>query len=412
MKGITLYMKIKKRILKFINKPQRNILSSQTLYECLLASLDLYEVTKDDYWMIQAKEITNLVKSIQLENGGFDIGYNFMFGNGLKKYSYKEATTPEVVSIYALYRFGELFGFDDIHKNIADGVKWIFSQVVKVCEDKYAIPYAPHTYRGVHITNGVSFTIGVLSYYLKYNSDDSHAEQIFNGLINFMYDELEEAKEGKYWPYFYKHGTPEELKLVNNKIDNYHIGQQLKYHCVAYRNFPNDKNLKIIKSVSTYLKSRINEEGILPYTENNLKVSDNIDIWGYSSVIKGLLDSFVVLGDNYLRDKAQKMMEFIILNSWNGRYFIPIVSTNKGYFDTNFYPRSDAWVLHTVSHYQKVNGYDKDLYKICTLDYEIIKKCNFRGLENHTLTTRKAISYKLLKLLISNRNRKENSIHK
>lgn len=394
--------KIKNSIIKFINAPEKDIMSSQTLYEALLTTLDMYEASDNmaekEYWQDESFSIATLIKKSQLPNGGFDLGYNFLFGKGLKKTFEKEATTPEVLSIYALYRFREVYGSEKtmfISECIDRGAEWIFSNVIEV-DQKYAIPYAPHTYKKVHITNGVSFAIGVIAYYLKYNPDDDKIINVFNGMIEFMYDELESTENGAYWPYFYQNGSKSEKELINDKVDNYHIAQQLKYHCVAYKLFPTSKNLKIIKLVSEYLYSNIDENMFIPYTRNGSKLSTKIDMWGYTSIIKAFTEVSELLNDDKYAKVSGEIVNKVLNHSWNGKYFYPILDKDFNTFDSNFYPRSDAWVLHSLAHYYKKNSQNKKLNDVILTGYKSISEVNFIGYENHTLSTRKILFIKLL----------------
>ena len=107
-------MKIKDIILKIVNKPTNNILSSQTLYEALFANVNMYLKYKDNKYKNASHDIAYLISNTQLEDGGFDIGYNFRFGNNMTKKSNKESTTPEILSIFALIKYYEIFKDDTI----------------------------------------------------------------------------------------------------------------------------------------------------------------------------------------------------------------------------------------------------------------------------------------------------------
>lgn len=398
---------LKNIILKFVNKPEDNIISSQTLYESLMATIDLYLITGNDKWSLESKKIMEMIKASQLFDGGFDIGYDFMFGKHLSKSSKKEGTTPEVVSLFALYEYGENFGYEDVEEAIDKGINWIFNNVIPISDTKYAIPYAPHSYDKVHITNGVSFAIGALSYHLKTNVKDTRAVEIYNGMINFMYDELTSSEYGSFWSYFYLSGSSKETALMNNKIDNYHIGQQLRYHSAAYLNFPTEKNKEIVDKVSLYIVNKIDNNGLIMYTENQGKVSNKIDMWGYSSVIKGLVDSYKITNNVMLLEKAKLMIGFITKNAWNGEYFYPILSKEGKVFDNSFYPRSDAWVLHSLCHYMSHIEQNKMLVDICEKNYNKISDCNFTGLENHTLTRRKKYFAKIVWFITSQKAKRD-----
>lgn len=395
---------IKNNVIKFINAPEKDILSSQTLYEALLTALDMYESCTNEndkkFWENESFKLANLIKNTQLPNGGFDLGYNFVFGKGLEKTYSKEATTPEVLSVYALYRYTETFGLEKssfISANIENGVKWILNNIIAI-DNYYAIPYAPHTYDKVHITNGVSFAIGALAYYVRDNKKDERAVEVFNGMIEFMYDQLENSVSGSgsYWPYFYQNGSEKEKELINDKVDNYHIAQQLKYHCAAYKLVPTAKNLEIIKLVSDYLFSKIDNNMFIPYTENGNKKSSKIDMWGYTSIIKAFIEVNHILKEEKYTIISKKIVKKVINHSWNGEYFYPILDDRFRAFDKHFYPRSDAWVLHSLAHYYKNIERDEEIYKVIFKGYTSISEVNFIGYENHTLSRRKKVFIKLL----------------
>lgn len=392
---------IKKSLKGIIFKSAGNILSSQTLYESLLACIDLYELTKDNLWKEESRNLCRLLCDFQQDDGGFDIGYNFRFGEDIKKAKNKESTTPEAIGLYALFRYSDVFKDPLPDKNIEKGIKWILGNSYRVSENKYAIPYAPDSVKDVHILNGVSFAIAPLAYYCHRNPGDTRTKEIYDGMILFLKEELEENEnyKGMYLRYFYRKGQHFPKGKRRDKIDNYHIGQQLRYHIAAQNLCPNENNLEIITQLAKYLYGIQKDDGIIYYTNLPQFLGSAIHVWGFASCIKGFTEAYKFLGEKEYLDAASKIVRWLLKYSWNGKYFYPVLSDSGEIVDNNFYPRSDAWVIHSIAHYLKIKGLDRKLYEIGKDDFLKIKDAHFRGKENHALTTKKIIYNKLTYLL-------------
>lgn len=97
------------RIPRIALSPAKKVFSSQTVYESLLACMALYELTGGEFWLENCKHLCKLLIGIQQPDGGFDIGYNFRFGENLAKKRQLESTTPEVVGLYALCKYHDMF---------------------------------------------------------------------------------------------------------------------------------------------------------------------------------------------------------------------------------------------------------------------------------------------------------------
>lgn len=106
-------------------EPAKNIQSSQTLYEALMANINMYNSTGEEKFKKAAQELANVIIESQLKDGGFDIGYNFKFGEQIKKSSEIQATTPECLSIYALIEYYKIESRRDILTAINKGMNWI-----------------------------------------------------------------------------------------------------------------------------------------------------------------------------------------------------------------------------------------------------------------------------------------------
>ncbi|TVL53752.1 hypothetical protein AYI98_00995 [Shewanella algae] len=391
-------MKLKNLILKFVNKPSPGILSSQTLYETFFYLINQKSVSKVD-----VDSVIDKILETQLSDGGFDIGYDFQFGPNMSKTKSREGTSPEVLSLTALGLYCERFEpSESVLQGLNLAVDWILERIVKT-DKGIAIPYAPDSFKGIHITNATSFCISALAYSLPYVSANKRCEieLVLRGMYTFMHSQLVVIDEVGYWPYFYQDANGEEAKLINAKVDNYHIAQQLYHHCLAQKVFPDEQNDQIIRRVSKYLISNLDDVGYVPYTFYGERISDKVHLWGFSSLISAFVESFIYLGEDIYRKAATDVAGYISKYGIVSDHFAPIIlNSDKSIFDGNFYPRSDAWVIHSLSELSKLGVEDENLIKACENSYsKIVEQC-YRGDENHVVTMRMKIFAKLIRLIV------------
>lgn len=383
-------MSLKRQFLDFMQKPRNNVRSSQTLYEALLANINMYLATGEVIFKQEAGLVANMIVGSQLEDGGFDIGYNFRFGDGIQKSSKIQATTPECLSIYALIEYYKLEPVQEVKECIIRGIKWIESKAYINEEGYWVVPYAPDTIKQVYITNAISFCIGTIANYIVTFADEKYLE-MYHSMCEYMLTQLTIIGEEAYWTYY-------EDKLCRksglySKVDNYHIAQQLFYHSQAYKMIENSANKEIIQHVWAYLKGQLSKCIMVPYIYTNGTDTSiaNIDMWGYCA----LLLCTVEYRD---METADKIADVILKNSWNGRYFAPVLNKELKVVDGRFYPRSDAWVVHALTAYYAVKK-DTKYREVIETDLKIIHDCNYQGTENHALTRRKIILAFIAKIL-------------
>lgn len=390
---------VKNYILKLVNAPESGILSSQTLYETLFYLINTYHLKQNiknkTKIKEQARELAEFLCQYQLQDGGFDLGYDFIFGRGLNKKNKKEGTSPELLSITALALYYQTVEKNDlVLESLVKGLDWIFSRVIS-SDNGYAIPYAPDSYEKIHITNATSFCLSALaSCYPIFDGElKLKIEMYVKGMYQFMYKELEFKNSSEaYWPYFYMHGDHEEMLLTNDKVDNYHISQQVYHHALAQTFIPDDTNIQTLKVVLKYLKNLVDADGFVPYSFSSGKYSDKVDVWGFSSLIGCFSISSTVLSDDTLKVPAEKICNYLIKYCFNGEYFSPIIlNHSKARLDDNFYPRSDAWVIHALSEYSLIGCGDENIRRLSDNIYHRIQVQGYYGLENHTITARKKL---------------------
>lgn len=379
---------MKDRVLRFVNKPVANITSSQTLYEALFAAINMWVKYEKSRYKNQMEQIAKLIVDSQLADGGFDIGYNFSFGKNMKKKSYVESTTPEVLSIYALLKYYDVTHDESVKGTILRGIQWIKKHSYRYKEEYWVIPYAPCSYREVHITNAITFAVATLVYYMAVFKDD-RVQDICDGMLRFMKDELIATDNNSgYWNYFDKDLMDDPYYI---KVDNYHIAQQLYYHFQIDNYYPNEDNKEIIKLVSNYLKGKFTNSLHVPYIEIKEKKSDDIHTWGYCS----LLTCSLHWGD---QDLTKQIREFMIEKMWSGKHFYPVIKYNGDIVDNGYYPRSDAWLLHTFSEYLLYRD-DVEVGEIVSTGLQSLEKCYYSGYENHVLTPRKKVFNKMVVMM-------------
>lgn len=375
-------MSIKKRFIDFMLKPADNIQSSQTLYEALLATLNILEATKEECWEKNADYIAKMIVKSQLPDGGFDIGYNFRFGKNLKKTTRIQATTPECLSIFALIEYYKISKNPAVKTCIEKGMLWIEKHAYVDKDGYWVIPYAPDTLKDVHITNAISFCIGTIANYTITFKDDRYLE-MYSSMCDYMVSQLTVIENAGYWDYFEK-----ALSVKGNfysRVDNYHIAQQLYYHMRANELIYNDANQQIIEKVSNYLSTYLKKNIIVPYICINGEVSPtaDIDMWGYCA----LLMCTTKCND---METSKRIVEVILENSWNGEYFAPVLNSKLEVIDSRFYPRSDAWVVHALSEYYIIDR-NPVIGEVIRASLNKLRSCDYKGTENHALTLKKEI---------------------
>lgn len=387
---------IKNAILKFINKPTDGIFSSQTLYECVFYLLNINSSRNE------VRVVIDLIIKSQLEDGGFDIGYDFSFGPDLKKLKAKEGTSPELLCLTALGLYSHRFGADsDVILAINKCVDWICKRVITV-DGHMAIPYAPDSFPYIHITNATSFCLSGLATIIQFLDEDrkEEIEKMTLSMISFMKSQLVKHTAGSYWPYFYQNGNEFEKSKINAKIDNYHIAQQLYHHCIAKDYIQSEENDYIISECSEYLLTQFDDAGYMPYTKFNERVSNKIHLWGYCSLIPALSKVYKLTNRTIYKERAVQVSRIIASNAYSKDHFSPIlVHPTFSAFDNNFYPRSDAWVIHAMSESIHLDS-EYEYGKMSETVYENICKSNFKGLENHVTTLRMKIFAKIIRVLL------------
>lgn len=392
------------QIKKWILKPPYVRWCSQTIYECLLGAIKIYKYTKSDYWKNECKELINIQFQIQQPDGGFDIGYDFNFGFLHKK---GESTSPELLGLLAYVEYANCFGSTlEIQERSEKAANWICKNAI-ACKNGYYIPYAPASTKDVMVYNGTSFACGALGAFIGYyNPDDKKFLEIYKGFIQYLSSALvfEKGFSGKSWPYY-----DQERKDLNpeifDKIDYFHQMQQVEAHCIAQLYCPNQEQLKIIQLASNNILDLYEANGYIPYTNKKELFGGNIHLWGFSSIISGLIHAEKQV--QLEKQKVEAVLKFcydFIMESYNNKnnMFFPIMSPNGTIVYDTYMVRSDAWVFNSLSNFLEENKdyiNSDELLNALTKVFAKMKNQNFSGLESHASTAKTRLISKAICLI-------------
>lgn len=350
---------------------------SQTIYQSLLMTLNMYKITKEKYWFDEAKKTKDILIKIQQNDGGWDIGYYFNFGY---RHNKGESTSPELLSIVALIRFWEVEQDKNVENAIQRGIDWIISNSIRV-ENDWAIPYGPYSIKKVVVYNGISFAQAPLAMWAKYEKDLNRKNkliEIYKGMNRYLEKNVVYTKDGGYMKYSIP--RPDMTQEQVDKIDYYHLAQQAEMHFYANEYYPDENAFKIYKSFIDYLLYLHKTNNVIPYVNNNL-FKNNVHVWGYAST----LNAFILEAGFEYKKAAMFTKDWLLKYSFNKNYFYPVLSSDGLVIDKNYYPRSDAWVLHALSMYYAIEK-EKKLEKIINKSYKKLSNSDFSGLENHANT--------------------------
>lgn len=353
---------------------------SQTIYQALLATLHMYEATNEKYWLDEAKKLKDIMIDIQQKDGGWDIGYFFNFGYNHSK---GESTSPELLSLVALIKYWEIDKDERVKLSIQKGIDWIINNSYEL-KDDWVIPYGPYSTKDVVVYNGISFAQAPLAMWSKYEENIERKNkiiEIYRGMNRYLAKQLIKTDNGSYMLYSVPCDGMDDK--AREKVDYYHMAQQLEMHNYANEYCPDENALKIVLEFGEHLLSIQKEDGAISYFNNDPFIG--IHLWGFCSNINAFLDIHKIMKNEKYLNGATKIKDWIMKNAYNYqlKHFSPILDERGNNLNLEYYPRSDAWVINSLSKYFSINQNDDELKKIIKNTYETLVSSNYSGLENH-----------------------------
>ena len=299
---------------------------SQTIYQALLAALHMYEATNEKYWLDEAKKLKDIMIDIQQQDGGWDIGYFFNFGYNHHK---GESTSPELLSLVALIKYWEIEKDERVKQSIHKGIDWIINNSYEL-ETDWVIPYGPYSTKDVVVYNGMSFAQAPLAMWSKYEEDIERKNkiiEIYRGMNRYLAKQLIKTDNGSYM--FYSLPREGMDDKAREKVDYYHMAQQLEMHNYANNYCPDENSLKIVLEFGEHLLSMQEEDGQIQYLNN--EPNKGIHLWGYCSIINAFIDMNFITSNYDFDMGAKKIVNWISKYGYveKDKCFYPIVNKQK-----------------------------------------------------------------------------------
>lgn len=390
-------MSIKKIVKSVLLNPPFVKHSSQTLYQALLGCLKLYEATGTEYWKGESQHVCSLLLEAQRPDGGFDIAYDFNFGQLHKK---GDSTSPEMVGLVAFNEYRRVFGgTQEIDAAIKNAKSWVVNKFVEKGEKKY-LPYSPYNTDEQMVYNGSSFAIGGLGSSVSLNESE---QKVYTDVVGYLSSVVSEVGgfKGKVF-YYYDQDRSDLDSNMKSKIDLYHQAQQIEMHVYANNSNPDEHQLVMIKSLIEFLYDFYLQKGMITYTFDNKYFGGHIHVWGFSSLIPAFLmcaELFPECADKY-KKVAKEAIDWLLKYSLKKDMFLPILDVSGTPVYDTYMVRSDAWVFNAISSSIGITDKKEDI--IITLEgvYKRMKACDFSGKESHASNVRTRIISKFLSRFI------------
>lgn len=355
---------------------------SQTLYQSLLYLIRRYEQSGESACISDIDALVHKVRSTQRPDGGFDIGYAFNFGYMHRR---GESTAPEILMLVPLihiYRMQLGVHVEDI---IQKGIAWILRNKVDVSEDMSYVPYGPCSTRRVAVYNGVSFAQAPVAMWAA-TTNDGGLLDLARRMNRYLCSKVIDSGVGRVMPY--TEPRPGLTSAEREKVDYYHLAQQAEMHFLSAREINSEDSKELGLAFAATLAQLSSSTDVIPYLNNEL-FQGHIHAWGHASTIAAFVDAFECTGQREYLAHAQKQCAWLLCHAYREDYFVPVLLPDGCSLDTNYYPRSDAWVLASL---QKYSAYadatmrkflDDALSKV----YARLRSADFTGVENHASTT-------------------------
>lgn len=354
---------------------------SQTLYQAAIGALRLATFTGDTRWADRARIALDILVSIQQEDGGFDIGYDFNFGAMHKR---GESTAPEQVALIALTQGFAFTSHEHYLLAAHRAANWIAAHCIDLDNARCYVPYAPRSTRAVMVYNGTSFASSALGVYLGLTCNIPNRNlllQQYHRMVTYIDSvmSVEKGIPGRFW--YYNDQTRGDLDSDSRrKVDYYHQMQQVEVHAIAETACPSRLQAAIIRDASDFLVALTSKCGIPPYTN----LSQHIPTWGLVSVMSGLLfasEHWPERKEVYY-ERAQWILDWLLKYAWMGNRFCAVLSPKGEKRMLRYMVRSDAWVFASCA--SAFSG------GLAGISIEVMERCwstmaenNFSGPEYH-----------------------------
>jgi hypothetical protein len=310
----------------------------------------MWRATQKSVWKDRCESVALTLAQIQQPDGGFDIGYEFNFGRMRRR---GQATSPEMLGLIALLESLSVIDSRKIRIAASRAVQWIMRNRINFDNNSIAVPYCPGALREVMVYNGTSFACAALGKSIVTLPGEPQVRRVYEGMVSFLNRSMSsaEGRAGRFW-YYCDQSRSDLDPGAREKIDYYHQMQQVDVHSLAEEAAPCGQQLEMVRDAADHVLEVALEQGVVPYCKNPAAFRGHIHLWGYASVATGFIRAAGVVRDraDQYRAEARRVVNWIVTNGWNGKYFFPILNRDgqpQGTFQ--YMVRSDAWVFNALS---------------------------------------------------------------
>ncbi len=342
----------------------------------------MWRVTCENVWRARAQSVLWRLVRVQHQDGGFDIGYDFSFG---QPHRAGESQSSETTALLAMAESGREFGLDEVRKPCQRAAEWIRRNAVRTRSGGWALPYAPATTLEVAIPNGTSFGAAALGVYIGTFGGDDALRDLYAGMVDYLWAAMAvaEGTPGRFWPY-HDPTWPALPADRPEKIDYYHQVQQVEVHALAQQLAPLPRQLDVIREAADHIVAVQRSQGVLPYCNDDRFFDGLIHTWGLCSVVSGMIEAAIVLPDRrdlYL-ETGKFQLDWFVRHAWNGEFFYDVLTPEGKPYSTDYMVRSDAWVFQAVAR-AFLCWRDPVCAEIAEKCYRKMESVDFSGPEKH-----------------------------
>lgn len=377
--------------------PKLKVKSSQTFYQLAFA-LQYLQVEDVAFVARFKKQLLAGLLGQQRPNGGFDIGFNFLFGTGKIKPYAACPTTPETLSVFGLYLLMDEKNSEKIIRAIIKHRDWLATYTTDI--SPHRIAYCPEFSTVPHIVNSTNFASVTSAILLKLKvieKEPLYLEALKENLI------INQDGNTAYYPYFLFSSTLNSNESQLTKVDNYHLAQQGWSHLMRFKLGGDNDDLSIASQIFNFFLHSGAEAQMLNYCRDPAHTPMHVPLWGAMSLVQFCGEYYQITKDTRAITIIRLYSDFVLsFERASGRY-PAVVSVDEDLIDACEFIRGDAWICHGFSC--AFDATKDDLYNDAAKRILFsIKERGFRGREPNRWTIRKLLSLKLRDILCGNHN--------
>lgn len=386
MNGTREMLNLLKRFFWFY--PRVDVQSSQTFYQTVFA-LNYLENDLTDVNINIKNKLLHLILDKQNVDGGFDIGFNFLFGTKKLKPYDNSSTTPETLSVLALYYLLNDNNKELIFNSFTKHLNWIQNNVVG--KQKQRIAYCPSYSTIPHITNSTTFAFLTTGIFKKLGLIKHEPNFRFSLKDDLIFDS---SKNSGFYYYFLQDSKLNINEKQINKVDNYHLAQQGWCHLIRFKLLGEIEDLDLSKLILEFFVLNGAENRILNYCKDKNHTPNNVPLWGAMSLVQFASEFYLITNDKRALNIIKTYTNFVLKHQKPNGQYPAVVSQDGTIIDNSQFIRGDAWICHGFAAAFFVTKDKKLLDASRAIIVNLINN-DYKGNEPNRWSRRKLISLRI-----------------